>query len=159
MDQGRWLLWAMPAAALLALPACGHRFPFGEKLLPESYGPPFGSALKQNLPEHPHNPASDERHAAADSEKNKIYRSHEACHAVLRAAVLQHGGAEADVVRISSIESIGHYRHQGVIHEHRCTDYVLSYRSWCPASPAQGGHGGTGHKRAEPACGGGDISH
>lgn len=163
MQKGRWLGLALAAGVLATLPACGHRFPFGEQLLPETYGPPFGSALKQNLPEHPHNPAQDERHAAADSEKNKLYRSHAACHAALRAAVLEHGGAESDVVRISSIESIGHYRHDGVIHEHRCADYVLSYRAWCPAAPGHGeahgaGERGEAHKRSEPACTG-EASH
>lgn len=166
MRRGRFLLWALAPAALAALAGCGHRFAFGEQLLPESYGPPFGSALKQNLPEHPHLPADEERHAAADSEKNKRYRSHQACHAALSAAVLSHGGAERDVVRISSIESLGHYRDGDIVHEHRCTDYVLSHRSWCAAKEQGDGHGeghgeahGGGSKRAAPACGAGETSH
>ena len=135
MKQGRL---GLAAAALAALAGCGHSFPFGEKLLPETYGPPFGSALKANLPEHPHNPADSERHAAADSEENKTYSSHDACHAALRAAVLAHGGEEENVVRVSSIETIGHYTHDDIVHEHRCTDHVLSYRAWHPAR-----HGGS----------------
>jgi hypothetical protein len=144
MKHGRLIWGSAAAAALIVLPACGHRFPAGERLLPETYGPPFGSALKANIPEHPHNPADSERHAAADSEKNKTYSSHDTCHAALRAAVLAHGGAEENVVRISSIESMGYYAQGNAIHEHRCTDHVLSYRAWHPAG--EGGGHGAGHK-------------
>ena len=140
--------WITAAAAAAMLSGCGHNFPFGEKLLPETYGPPFGSALKDNLPHHPHNPAADERHAAADSAESRRYRSHAACHAALEAAVTQHHGA---VVRISSIESMGHYRAGDEIHEHRCHDYVLSHRSWCVPGDGGNGHGAV-HKRAESSC-------
>lgn len=90
MLWGRMLMLGAAVAALVMLPGCGKRFPFGERLLPESYGPPFGSALKDNLPEHPHNPASEERHAAADAEENRIYASHAACNAAMRAVFARH---------------------------------------------------------------------
>lgn len=158
MAIGRVMMCGAAAAALAVLPGCGKRFPFGERLLPESYGPPFGAALKANLPEHPHNPAGEERHAAADAQENRTYGSHAACNAAMRARFARHaaaphpsgphaaggpagaarssdhGHAGADnphgPVQISSIESVGHYRAAGVTHEYRCTNYVLSYRAW-----------------------------
>jgi hypothetical protein len=144
MSIGRCTLTWAALAALLALPACGKTFPFGERLLPETYGPPFGSALKDTIPEHPHNPAHEERHAAPYAAENKRYASHQACHDALVAKVREHGGSERDVVRISSIESMGHATQAGVTHEHRCNGYVLSYRSWQTGD----GHGeahGDGH--------------
>lgn len=144
-------------AALGLLSACGHNFPLGERLLPASYGPPFGSALKDNQPHHPHNPAAAERHAAADSAESRQYGSHQACHAALSSSVAAHD-AHGRVERISSIESIGLYEAGGVVHEQRCSDYVLSHRSWCVTGDASSGHGNA-HKRAEPGCGGDTSQH
>ena len=144
-------------AALLA--GCGKIFPLGERLLPASYGPPFGSALKDNQPHHPHNPAADERHAQADAAQSRRYGSHSACHAALVASVS--GQAHGQVERISALESVGHYKLGEVVHEQRCSDYVLSSRSWCVTAGAGGGHG-EAHKRAEPgtgACGSGNSAH
>lgn len=93
MGMGRVVIWAAAAAALVVLPACGKRFPFGERLLPESYGPPFGSALKDVIPAHPHNPADAERHAASDAEENRRYASHAACNAAMRARFAGHAAA------------------------------------------------------------------
>lgn len=135
----------LAGAALLA--GCGKIFPPGERLLPVTYGPPFGSALKDNRPHHPHNPAGDERHAQADPAEARHYGSHSACHAAMLASVSGH--AHGEVVRISSLESVGHYRTGDVVHEQRCSDYVLSSRSWCVNASAGGGHG-EAHKRAEP---------
>ena len=148
---------AGPGFALLAgtllLAGCGKIFPPGERLLPATYGPPFGSALKDNRPHHPHNPAADERHAQADAAQSRRYRSHQACHAALDGWVSRqpHGQVE----RISALESVGHYRLGDIVHEQRCSDYVLSSRSWCVSAETGGGHG-QAHKRAEPgasACG------
>jgi len=135
-----WRRWIGGIGLALALAGCGYRFPVGEKLLPESYGPPFGPDVQRNLPPHPHNPALDERLAAADSAKNKHYRNHQACHAELIAAVKRRGGDEAQVTRISAIESMGYAEEKAPdrVHEYRCSDYVLSYRAWCRT----GGHGG-----------------
>lgn len=156
MALRRRMFEASAAAMLLGLAACGHRFPFGEKLLPQSYGPPFGAALDANRPEHPHNPASSERHAAADAEKNRAYRDHAACHGALERDVLAHHGK---ITRVSPIESIGHYQEGGVTHEHRCSDYVLSYRSWCPSGAAEGGEHKEMHKKPEAACKGEGSGH
>lgn len=146
MRAGIRMAAAVAAIALLA--ACGPKFAFGERLLPASYGPPFGAALKDNQPHHPHHPAADERHAEADSAQARHYRSHQACHAALSSAVAAHG-AHGRIERISSIESIGLYESGGVVHEQRCSDYVLSHRSWCVTGGEAAGHG-TAHKRAEP---------
>jgi len=138
-------------AGTLLLAGCGKIFPPGERLLPASYGPPFGSALKDNRPHHPHNPAADERHAQADAAQSRRYGSHQACHAALVASVSVH--AHGQVERISALESVGHYKLGDVVHEQRCSDYVLSSRSWCVTASAGGGQA---HKRAEPgasACG------
>lgn len=129
MAWGRWMTAGAAAAMLVALPACGKRFPFGENLLPETYGPPFGAALKDNLPEHPHNPAGEERHAAADPEEHRRYASHAACNAAMVRFLGNHSPRHGPVA-ISSVETLGHYEDHGVVHEYRCSDYVLSYRSW-----------------------------
>lgn len=147
----------LAGAALLS--GCGKIFPPGERLLPVTYGPPFGSALKDNRPHHPHNPAADERHAQADAAEARHYRSHQACHAALLASVSSH--AHGKVERISSLETVGHYKLGDVIHEQRCSDYVLSSRSWCVTGGAGGGHG-EAHKRAPPGasgCGGDTGGH
>jgi hypothetical protein len=68
---------------LAILPGCGKNFPIGEKLLPQSYGPPFGDEVARNQVPHPHGPGSSERHSASDSVKNKTYKSHAACRAAL----------------------------------------------------------------------------
>lgn len=150
MKANRRVMWVAAAVAVLALPACGKRFPFGEHLLPESYGPPFGAEVSRNLPKHPHYPASEERHALVDSSEAKIYKSHAACHAALERAVQAHGDG-GQVVRISGIESLGSYRAGAQVHEHRCTDYSLTHRSWCQASDS-GGHG-EAHKKAPGQAG------
>lgn len=136
MAIGRVVICGAAAAALVVLPACGKRFPFGERLLPESYGPPFGSALKDVIPEHPHNPADAERHAASDAQENRRYASHAACNAAMRARLFPdpHGP-----VRISSIESVGHHTAGDIVHEYRCTDQVLSYRAWHREEPGHAG--------------------
>ena len=154
MDAKRWIVGTL---AVVAVTGCGHMFPAGEQLLPETYGPPFGSALKDNLPHHPHNPASDERHAASDPEESRTYRSHAACHAALTATVARHGQS-GRIVRLSSIESVGHYEAKGEVHEHRCHDYVLSHRSWCASGSDGGGHG-EAHKKGEGACDGETAHH
>jgi hypothetical protein len=154
MKATRWMVCAAAATALAVLPGCGKRFPVGEHLLPETYGPPFGAALKANMPEHPHSHGDLERYAQADGAESKTYRTHAACHAALQAAVQAHHGK---VERISLTETVGSYDHEGVVHEHRCTDYVLSHRSWC--APAAG-HGEQ-HKRKAPdaACKGEGTHH
>jgi hypothetical protein len=159
MKANRLVLGIMAAAVLAALPACGKRFPFGEKLLPETYGPPFGAEVSRNLPKHPHYPAGEERHALVDSSAAKTYKSHAACHAALETAVRAHG-ASGKVVRISAIESLGSYRVGAQVHEHRCSDYTLTHRSWCQAGES-GGHGGA-HKKAPnqaDACKDSDAHH
>lgn len=145
-------------AGTLLLAGCGKIFPFGERLLPGTYGPPFGSALKDNQPHHPHNPAADERHAQADAAESRRYRSHQACHAALVASVSRH--AHGQVERISSLETIGHYKIGDIVHEQRCSDYVLSSRSWCVTGGTGGGHG-EAHKRGEPGAAGcgGETGH
>jgi len=145
MRKGRLVFGALGVAALTA---CGHVFPAGERLLPQSYGPPFGAALKANIPAHPHNPADDERHAAADEAKNKKYNSHAACTSALLAQLSRHARGPEHLVRISSVETLGHYEHDGAVHEYRCADYVLSYRAWCPSGSGSGEH----HKKAPGAC-------
>lgn len=147
MAKGRTFC-VLAGTALLALAGCGHRFGFGERLIPESYGPPFGSALKANQPEHPHNPAAEERHAAADPEKNETFRSHAACNATLGRRIAAHGAGPERIVRISSIETLGHYEADGAVHEYRCTDFVLRYRAWCTGGS---GHG-EAHKKPEDSC-------
>lgn len=150
--------WTAMAIACTILAGCGKIFPLGERLLPASYGPPFGSALKDNQPHHPHNPAADERHAQADAAQSRRYGSHQACHNALVASVSAHAGGQ--VARVSSIESIGHYQSGGIVHEQRCSDYVLASRSWCVgAAEGHGGGHGEAHKRAEPACGGANSGH
>lgn len=146
-------------AGIVALAGCGKIFPLGERLTPGTYGPPFGSALKDNQPHHPHNPASAERHSQADSAHSRTFGSHAACHTALSAAVAAHD--KGRVVRISSVETLGHYEDHGEVHEQRCSDYVLSHRSWCAnASRAPGGGHGKAHKRAEEAeCGASSAAH
>lgn len=154
----RFRLLALAATAMV-LAGCGKIFPPGERLLPATYGPPFGSALKDNQPHHPHHPASAERHAQADSAQSRTYRSHAACHAALTRAVATHG-PHGRVTRVSEVESIGHYELSGEVHEQRCTDYSMSIRSWCAGDAGQGGGHDTGHKRAAPsACGAASSSH
>jgi len=135
--------WIGGIGLALALAGCGYRFPVGEKLLPASYGPPFGPDVERNKEKHPHNPALDERLAAADSAKNKQYRNHQACHAELIAAVTRRGGKQEHVVRISAIESMGYAEEKAPerVHEYRCTDYVLSYRAWCRTGSHGSDHG------------------
>jgi hypothetical protein len=148
-------LWIALGAAALA--GCGHKVPFGERLLPESYGPPFGAALKDNQPHHPHHPASAERYAHAAHDEARTFRSHAACHAALEAAVAGHG-EHAHVVRISSVESLGHYEAAGEVHEYRCAGAVLSHRSWC-RNAAVHGPVGEAHKKAEGGCQGESPAH
>lgn len=150
-------LWIACGAA--ALSACGHAVPFGERLLPETYGPPFGAALKDNQPHHPHHPAAAERHAQASGEEARRFRSFEACHAALEAAVAGHG-EHVQVVRISSVESLGLYEDKGEVHEHRCAGAVLSSRSWCRADSRHAGAAGAqAHKVDESACSGEGSAH
>jgi hypothetical protein len=150
MRAKRVLGWAAAAAAALAiLPGCGKNFPIGEKLLPQSYGPPFGDEVARNQVPHPHGPGSSERHSASDSVKNKTYKSHAACRAALQAAVRPHGAPE--LVTISSVEAIAHHEESGEVHEHRCTDYVLSHRSWCKFGLAEAQHSKMSRK-PEAAC-------
>jgi hypothetical protein len=137
-------LWI--AIAVTALAGCGHSVPFGERLLPQSYGPPFGAALKDNQPHHPHHPAPAERYAAA--QESRTFRSFALCHAALEAAVRSHG-EHGHVELISSVESIGSYEEGGEVHEQRCAGPVLSHRSWCKA-PASGR--GETHKKPSEAC-------
>ena len=143
MKTNRVLGWAIGGAAVVALSACGKNFPIGEKLLPQSWGPPFGDEIARNQPPHPHGPASSERHAAADSAKSKTYGSHASCLRALEAAVRPHGAPR--LVTISSVEALAHHEEAGEVHEHRCSDYVLSHRSWCKYGLDEGGHG-AGHK-------------
>lgn len=162
MKPNKVLMWAAAAAAVVALPACGKTFPFGEKLLPATYGPPFGAEVQRNLPKHPHYPAGEERHALVDSSAAKAYRNHATCHAALRAAVEGHGKGPR-VMEISPIESIGFYEAEGAVHEYRCSDYKLTHRSWC-ASAEGGVHGeahkkGGGQKTADGACKGSEAPH
>jgi hypothetical protein len=124
------------APLLLALSACGHHFPAGEKLLPQSYGPPFGDELHTNIPHHPHNPGESERHAAADAAKNRNYGSHADCGRAMTTRLAGHEGASGPVA-ITSSESLGHYIDGAVVHEYRCTGTTLSYRAW-----HREGHGG-----------------
>lgn len=140
MGMRRVVTIGAAVAALAVLPACGKRFPFGERLLPESYGPPFGSALKDVIPDHPHNPAAEERHAASDAQENRRYASHAACNAAMRARLA--AGAPHGPVPISSIESVGHSTAGDIVHEYRCTGSVLSYRAW---HRQEAGHG-NGHQ-------------
>jgi hypothetical protein len=149
MRAKRLLGWAAAAAALAILPGCGKNFPIGEKLLPQSYGPPFGDEVARNQVPHPHGPGSSERHSASDSVKNKTYKSHAACRAALQAAVRPHGAPE--LVTISSVEAIAHHEESGEVHEHRCTDYVLSHRSWCKFGLAEAQHSKVSRK-PEAAC-------
>ena len=149
MRAKRLLGWAAAAAALAILPGCGKNFPIGEKLLPQSYGPPFGDEVARNQVPHPHGPGSSERHSASDSAKNKTYKSHAACRAALEAAVRPHGAPE--LVTISSVEAIAHHEESGEVHEHRCTDYVLSHRSWCKFGLAEAQHSKMSRK-PEAAC-------
>lgn len=135
MKTNKVLGWAVAVAAAALLPGCGKNFPVGEKLLPQSYGPPFGDEVARNQTPHPHGPGSSERHSAADSAKNKTYASHAACRAALQAAVQPHGGAE--LVTLSSVEALAYHEVGGEVHEHRCSDYVLSHRSWCKFGLAQ----------------------
>jgi len=148
MKANQLLVWGAAAAAVLALPACGKRFPFGEQLLPETYGPPFGAEVTRNLPKHAHYPAGEERHALVDASEAKTYKSHAACHAALETTVRAH--KDGKVERISSIESLGSYRAGAEVHEHRCSDYLLTHRSWCQAA-GQGAHG-EAHKKPGSAC-------
>jgi hypothetical protein len=142
MATSRILGWTAAAAAIVALSACGKNFPIGEKLLPQSWGPPFGDEIARNQPPHPHGPASSERHAAADSAKSKTYVSHAACLRALEAAVQPHPAAK--LVTLSSVEALAHYQEGGEVHEHRCSDYILSHRSWCKYGTEES-HG-EGHK-------------
>lgn len=144
------LSWALAAAAVASLSACGKIFPAGEKLIPQSYGPPFGDEVARNQVPHPHGPGSSERHSAADSAKNKTYASHAACRGALEAAVRPHGAPK--LVTISSVEALAYYDVAGEVHEHRCTDYVLSHRSWCKFGLGEGGHGEAHRKRAAAPC-------
>jgi hypothetical protein len=161
MKRDKLLMWAAAAAAMAALPGCGKNFPIGEKLLPASYGPPFGPEVERNLPKHPHYPAGEERHALVDSSAAKTYRDHQACHAALRLAVEGHGKGPR-VMEISPIESLGLYEAGGAVHEYRCNDYKLTHRSWCAS--AEGGHG-EAHKKSgaskapEVACKGSEAEH
>lgn len=149
MKSNKLLVWTAAVAAAATLAGCGKTFPFAEKLLPETYGPPFGEEVPRNQTPHPHNPGSSERHAAADSAKSKTYVSHNACLAALQAAVQPH--AEAKLVTISSVEALAYYDAGGEVHEHRCTDYVLSHRSWCRFGFDGGGHG-EAHRKLKTAC-------
>ena len=144
-------------AAIIMLAGCGKIFPPGERLLPATYGPPFGAALKDNQPHHPHNPASAERHSQAYSGDARRYRSHAACHAALIRLVTPYRD-KGRVVRISAIESLGLYEAGGEVHERRCADYVMSARSWCAETPHGGGGHAEAHKRAD-ACGGESQGH
>jgi hypothetical protein len=149
MKAKKVLGWAVAAAAAAMLMGCGKNFPIGEKLLPQSYGPPFGDEVARNQPPHPHGPGSSERHSAADSAKNKTYASHAACRAALQAAVQPHGAPE--LVTISSVEALAYHEEGGEVHEHRCSDYVLSHRSWCKFGLEEEHHGKLARKRA-PTC-------
>lgn len=156
MKANKMLVGAAVVAALAVLPACGKRFPAGERLLPETYGPPFGDEIARNLPKHPHYPASAERLALVDSAEAKTYRDFDACHAALEAAVREHG-AEGRVLKISAVESIGLYESGGTVHEHRCNDYKLTHRSWCV--PGEGGGHGEAHKKPGPGCKDSEAGH
>lgn len=149
MKANKVLGWAVAAAAAAMLMGCGKNFPIGEKLLPQSYGPPFGDEVARNQTPHPHGPGSSERHSAADSAKNKTYASHAACRAALQAAVQPHGAPE--LVTISSVEALAYHEEGGEVHEHRCSDYVLSHRSWCKFGLEEEHHGKLARKRA-PTC-------
>ncbi len=139
MRANRVFGWAVAAAALAVLPGCGKNFPAGEKLIPQSYGPPFGAEVERNQKPHPHQPGSSERHSAADTDKNKTYASHALCRAALTAAVQPH--PDGKIVTLSSMEAIGYYDKGAEVHEHRCTDYTLSHRAWCKFGAEEGGHG------------------
>lgn len=134
MTAGRLMVSAAAAAALVLLPGCGKRFPFGERLLPETYGPPFGSALKANIPEHPHNPASEERHAASDVEENRTYPSHAACNAAMRAAFSRHAAG-------------GHGAAHGASHnvagagDHHASGHSQAGHAAAPAAHGENPHG------------------
>ena len=142
--RGRSFL-AILSVSALGLAACGKHFPVGERLLPESYGPPFGPSLEKARPHHPHNPASSERHALADERENRVYGSYAACNAALRAQLTAHAGAEGPTA-ISSVEAVGHYEAAGVVHEYRCAGPSLSTRSWRQGGEGHGdGHGESRH--------------
>jgi hypothetical protein len=152
MATSKLVGWAAAAAALVTLSACGKNFPIGEKLLPQSWGPPFGDEIARNQKPHPHSPASSERHAAADSEKSKTYASHQACLAALNAAARAH--EETMLVTISSVEAVAHYQEGVEVHEHRCSDYILSHRSWCKygAEESHGEEHKVGGRKLKVVC-------
>ena len=118
-------------SCLLTLSGCGEHFPFGEKLLPASYGPPFGSA--QYRPHHAANPAGAERHAEFLAEERHTYSSHEACNAAMQ-RLLAGPGEHHGPVAISSIETLGHHVAGEVTHEYRCSSYVMTRRAWRSAA-------------------------
>jgi hypothetical protein len=123
------------------LAGCGHHFPAGERLIPATYGPPFGSALHANQPHHPHNPAGSERHAEPDARQDRGYGSYPACRAALaRELGARQPGSQA--VDVSAREAVGHAVQAGIVHEYRCVGPTLSYRAW-----HQGGEGEEGHSR------------
>lgn len=128
------------AAAGVALAGCGHRFPFGERLLPESYGPPYGRGLAENLPHHPHNPAAGERVAEPDEAQNRVYGSYARCRSAL-SEELGRKQAGAAAVDVSAREAVGHAAEGDVVHEYRCVGPTLSYRAWHRGGEG-GGHGG-----------------
>jgi len=121
-------------SCLALLAGCGERFAAGERLLPASYGPPFGDALYR--PHHPANPASGERHAEFLGEESRTYSSHETCNAAMQ-RLLAGPGEHHGPVAISSMETLAHHVSDGVTHEYRCSSYTLSRRAW-PSGEGQG---------------------
>ena len=118
-------------SSALLLAGCGERFPLGERLLPASYGPPFGS--DRYRPHHAANPAGYERHAEFLAEESRSFGSHGECNAAMR-TYLAEPGEHHGPVAISSIETVGHHIAGGVTHEYRCSDYTLSRRAWRSAT-------------------------
>lgn len=137
---------------VVALGGCGHALPLGERLTsPATYGPPFGSALRDNVPHHPHYPAARERYALTSEHGARHFRSGQACQAALTAAVGGHGPHQR-VERISSVEWIGLYEHDGEVHEYRCAGGTLTHRSWCRGESHAAGGGHDARKAPDEAC-------
>lgn len=127
------------AVATLLLAACGEHFPLGERLLPQTYGPPYGSALRDNIPRHPHSPGDGEREAEVEGAESRHFKTYERCRAELTAELGRHHEA-AGAVDISGREAVGHAQADGVVHEYRCVGPTLSTRSWRRGG-ATSGHG------------------
>jgi hypothetical protein len=125
----RVLGMAAIVSALVVTAACGKRFPIGERF-PITYGPPFGSALKDNLPHKAKAPVADER-GAETLAKYRSFENHGQCNAHMAQLLAASGGEHHGPVQLSPSESVGHYTSGGVTTEYRCSRYTLTRRGWC----------------------------